>query len=210
MGMLLHRVYGGPPRPAPGTGRIRFVVRSPLSSVLSSALLVAGSVGFAPGAGGASEPQGDWPLRPEPEVVATFDPPTQPWGSGHRGVDLAGTVGQTVRSALPGTVSWSGRLAGRGVVVVDHGPTRTTYEPVAGTRRVGTAVAAGGPIGRLEAAGSHCFPRACLHWGWLRGETYLDPLTLVGPRPVRLLPLFPAADWGLDGVPAQARGWAWR
>lgn len=35
---------------------------------------------------------------------------------------------------------------------------------------------------------SHCFPRACLHWGWLRGETYLDPLELVGAGPVRLVP----------------------
>ena len=36
----------------------------------------------------------------------------------------------------------------------------------------------------------HCLPRACLHWGWLRGETYLDPLRLVGGGPVRLLPLW--------------------
>ena len=44
-------------------------------------------------------------------------------------------------------------------------------------------------IGHLAAPGSHCPPRACLHWGWLRGETYLDPLRLVGAAPVRLLPL---------------------
>jgi hypothetical protein len=81
-------------------------------------------------------------------------------------------------------------LAGRGVVVVDHGDTRTTYEPVTADVRVGNVVAAGGPIGSLQLAGSHCFPRACLHWGWLRGETYLDPLDLVGGGPVRLLPLW--------------------
>jgi hypothetical protein len=44
-------------------------------------------------------------------------------------------------------------------------------------------------IGRLELFGSHCFPRSCLHWGLIEGETYLDPLTLVGAGPVRLLPL---------------------
>ena len=45
-------------------------------------------------------------------------------------------------------------------------------------------------IGRLLLAGSHCAPAACLHWGLIRGETYLDPLTLVGavPQPVRLYP----------------------
>jgi hypothetical protein len=81
-------------------------------------------------------------------------------------------------------------LAGRGVVVVDHGDTRTTYEPVAAGASVGDTVPGGAPIGRLTLTGSHCFPRACLHWGWLRGETYLDPLDLVGAGPVRLLPLW--------------------
>jgi murein DD-endopeptidase MepM/ murein hydrolase activator NlpD len=131
---------------------------------------------------------GVWPLDPAPDVVRGFDPPDLPWGSGHRGVDLAGAVGQAVRSSLPGTVSYAGRLAGRGVVVVSHGNTRTTYEPVAAAVSVGDQVAAGDRLGRLELPGSHCFPSACLHWGWLRGEVYLDPLDLVGAGPVRLLP----------------------
>jgi len=129
-----------------------------------------------------------WPLDPVPDIVRGFDPPDVPWGSGHRGVDLAGAVGQAVRSSLPGTVTYAGRLAGRGVVVVSHGDTRTTYEPVAAAVSVGDQVAAGDGLGRLELPGSHCFPSACLHWGWLRGEVYLDPLDLVGAGPVRLLP----------------------
>ena len=137
-----------------------------------------------------TDPVGVWPLQPPTEVVRPFDPPDSPYGAGHRGVDLLGHVGQPVLSALPGTVSWAGSLAGRGVVVVDHGATRTTYEPVSATVPVGTPVAAGTPVGTLELAGSHCFPRACLHWGWLEGETYLDPLRLVGGGPVRLLPLW--------------------
>jgi hypothetical protein len=36
----------------------------------------------------------------------------------------------------------------------------------------------------------HCFPATCLHWGLIVGETYVDPLTLVGGGPVRLLPLW--------------------
>lgn len=137
-----------------------------------------------------ADPVGVWPLVPEPEVVHGFDPPDDPWGAGHRGVDLLGRVGQPVRSALPGRVTWAGVLAGRGVLVVDHGATRTTYEPVAATGHVGDRVDAGARIGVLELAGSHCFPRACLHWGWIEGETYLDPLRLVGAGPVRLLPLW--------------------
>ena len=132
--------------------------------------------------------EGVWPLSPEPGVVFAFDPPTSRWGPGHRGVDLAGSVGQPVRAAQAGSVSFAGRIAGRGVVVVTHGAVRTTYEPVAATVAVGDEVGAGDPIGRLELLGSHCLPRACLHWGLLRGATYLDPLTLVGAGPVRLLP----------------------
>ena len=144
--------------------------------------------------------RGLWPLRPRPTVVAPFDPPASRWGRGHRGVDLAGRVGQEVRSALSGRVTFAGRLAGRGVVVVDHGGTRTTYEPVAASVAVGDRVAAGAVIGRLELFGSHCYPGACLHWGLIEGrETYLDPLTLVGAVPVVLLPLLTTSPTSSGG-----------
>jgi murein DD-endopeptidase MepM/ murein hydrolase activator NlpD len=146
-----------------------------------------------PGAGVAgadTDPVGVWPLRPEPEVVGGFDPPATPYGAGHRGVDLLGRPGQPVHAALAGTVTYAGSLAGRGVVVVSHGGTRTTYEPVTASVGVGDPVAGGRPIGALQVPGSHCFPRACLHWGWIAGSTYLDPLRLVGGGPVRLLPLW--------------------
>ncbi len=143
-----------------------------------------------------TDPVGVWPLVPEPEVVDGFDPPDSPYGAGHRGVDLAGAPGQPVRTSLPGTVTYAGPLAGRGVVVVDHGETRTTYEPVAASVSIGDVLAAGDRIGTLQVPGSHCFPRACLHWGWIRGETYLDPLRLVGVGPVRLLPLWRDAPAG--------------
>jgi murein DD-endopeptidase MepM/ murein hydrolase activator NlpD len=152
------------------------------------------------GAPGDVDPVGVWPLRPDPEVVAGFDPPLDPWGSGHRGVDLLGSAGQAVRAALPGRVTFAGLLAGRGVVVVSHDGTRTTYEPVSPEVSVGDTVTAGARLGRLEGFGSHCFPRACLHWGWLRGDTYLDPLDLVGGGRVRLLPL-----WRDEPLPTTAR-----
>ncbi|GAA4690405.1 M23 family metallopeptidase [Nocardioides conyzicola] len=153
-------------------------------------LVLAALVALPAAASAETDPVGVWPLAPEPEVVHGFDPPDDPWGAGHRGVDLLGTVGQPVRAALPGRVSWVGVLAGRGVVVVDHGGTRTTYEPVDATVSLGSTVGAGDRIGILELAGTHCLLRACLHWGWLEGETYLDPLRLVGAGPVRLLPLW--------------------
>jgi murein DD-endopeptidase MepM/ murein hydrolase activator NlpD len=161
-------------------------------------LLLAATLTFAPV---SADPVGVWPLQPQPEVVHGFDPPDSTYGAGHRGVDLLGAVGQPVLAALPGTITYAGALAGRGVVVVDHGVTRTTYEPVAATVSVGTAVPAGAQIGTLGLAGSHCFPRACLHWGWIEGQTYLDPLRLVGAGPVRLLPLWREAPVRLAGAP---------
>ena len=166
-------------------------------------LLSAPRAAAAPG-GTAADPVGVWPLEPQPTVVRDFDPPSSAWGAGHRGVDLLGSTGQDVRAALPGTVSFSGMLAGRGVVVVDHGATRTTYEPLSPAVAVGDPVLAGQPLGTLAPVPSHCAPRVCLHWGWIADpDTYLDPLRLVGLGPVRLLPLWrdapvsgPHALWG--------------
>ncbi|MDQ6688460.1 MAG: M23 family metallopeptidase [Actinomycetota bacterium] len=151
------------------------------------AALAALIVSAGPHAAGAGDAV--WPLVPRPEVVRGFDLPASPWGAGHRGVDLLGHVGESVHAAAAGRVTFVGRLAGRGVVVVDHGAVRTTYEPVTASVLVTEMVGEGQEIGRLERGMSHCFPRACLHWGLLRGDTYLDPLTLVGAGPVRLLPL---------------------
>lgn len=120
-------------------------------------------------------------------VVRGFDPPDQPWLSGHRGVDLLGATGAEVVAALAGRVVFAGRVAGRNVVVVSHGELRTTYLPVRPLVSVGTTVAAGEVIGRLE-AGHDCLGGSCLHWGLKRGETYLDPLGLLDQAGLRLLP----------------------
>jgi murein DD-endopeptidase MepM/ murein hydrolase activator NlpD len=120
-------------------------------------------------------------------VVRGFDPPDQPWLPGHRGVDLLGTVGAEIVSARAGRVVFAGTLAGRGVVVVSHGTLRTTYLPVRALVRVGQQVGAGEVIGRLE-AGHGCPGGWCLHWGLKRGDTYLDPLSLLDAGPLRLLP----------------------
>jgi murein DD-endopeptidase MepM/ murein hydrolase activator NlpD len=52
----------------------------------------------------------------------------------------------------------------------------------------GQVVARGSPIGLLAAGHPGCPAPACLHWGLRRGETYLDPLVLLRPPRVRLLP----------------------
>ena len=181
--------------PLPSPIRVHGAVPSIVVALLMVALLSLARPAGALGAPVDPVPEGVWPLAPQPEVVRAFEPPDTLFGAGHRGVDLAGSLGQPVVAALAGRVSFAGPLAGRGVVVVDHGATRTTYEPVAASVRVGQEVLRGDRLGTLRLEGSHCFPRACLHWGWRRGDTYLDPLLLVGGGPIRLLPL-----WGRDLV----------
>jgi hypothetical protein len=138
---------------------------------------------------GESSPRWTWPLHGRPRVVRPFAPPSTPWGSGHRGVDVAPLNGGPVVAAGPGVVSYAAVLAGRGVVTVQHtGGLRTTYLPVAATVKVGQPVRAGDALGALSPTPSECPPQPCLHWGLLRGETYLNPLLLLSAGPIRLLP----------------------
>jgi murein DD-endopeptidase MepM/ murein hydrolase activator NlpD len=131
-----------------------------------------------------------WPLPGRPRVTRGFRPPTTAYGPGHRGVDLAGTIGEPVRAAGPGVVGFAGQFAGRGVITVHHpGGLETTYEPVTAVVRAGAKVGPGDLLGRLEAGHPGCPVAACLHWGLRRGAVYLDPLLLVRPARVRLLPL---------------------
>ena len=131
--------------------------------------------------------EGRWPLTGSVRVIEGYDPPAQRWNAGHRGVDLAAHRGAAVLAAADGRVTYAQHLAGRGVVVVDHGGVRTTYEPVEPLAAVGDEVKAGNVIGRI-ASGGHCSNR-CLHWGLKRGGDYLNPLLLVGGESVlRLLP----------------------
>jgi murein DD-endopeptidase MepM/ murein hydrolase activator NlpD len=143
-----------------------------------------------------------WPLDPPPQVVRGFEPPTTPYGPGHRGVDLLGAAGQRVLSIGVGTVTFAGPVAGRGVVVVDHGRVSSTYQPVTASVRVGDHVTAGAMLGWLQGLHSHCLPAACLHLGLRRGDRYLDPLRLLPRRPVRLKPLnglLAGDDWVVAG-----------
>jgi murein DD-endopeptidase MepM/ murein hydrolase activator NlpD len=135
-----------------------------------------------------ADPGWRYPVDGVPSVLRTFDPPAQPWLPGHRGVDLALRAFEPVLAAAAGTVTFAAPIAGQGVVVVSHGTLRSTYEPVDADVEVGDRVAAGDVLGWLEPATAHC-GRTCLHWGVLKGDTYLDPLSLIDRGPVVLLPL---------------------
>lgn len=164
------------------------VLRLVLLAVLTGALLT----GAAPPAVAAPPaPVGryGWPLEGTPTVTRPFQPPATAYGPGHRGVDLAGLPGVPVLAAGAGVVAFAGVVAGRPVVSVDHPDgVRTTYEPVQPAVAAGQPVARGAPVGVLQGGHAGCPVEACLHWGARTGETYLDPLLLLTPPRVRLLP----------------------
>ena len=156
------------------------------------------------GAARAEGARWQWPVPPPHGVVAPFEAPATPYGPGHRGIDVAVPGGAPIRAVEAGTVRYSGTLAGRGVVSVMHADGLiSTYEPVTGALEVGTRVAAGEVLGTLDggSAASHCASGDCLHLGARRGESYLDPLLLLGGRgPSVLLP------WAGGGAGAGTTG----
>ena len=129
------------------------------------------------------------PLGGDLAVTRPFDPPPSQFAAGHRGVDLGGTPWSTVLAAGDGVVVFAGMVAGRPVISIEHADgLRTTYEPVDPSVAAGQRVTRGSPIGTLVSGHAGCPREACLHWGLRRGESYLDPLALLRPPRIRLLP----------------------
>ncbi|WP_306231220.1 murein hydrolase activator EnvC family protein [Agrococcus beijingensis] len=126
-----------------------------------------------------------WPVASH-EVARAFDPPATPYGSGHRGIDIAATAGAPVVSPDDGTVRFAGPVAGRPVVSIDHGGGLvSSFEPVEPLVATGEPVARGQRIGTLLAG--HVAGEARLHLGARLHGAYIDPLPLLGvERPVLL------------------------
>lgn len=184
-----------PPSPGPGPRA--------LATATMTALLVA----VPPAAAATDPPRADFrsPLA-RVSVATPFDPPTERWLAGHRGVDLVASPSEAVRAPADGVVVFAGPVGGRPVLSIDHGAgLRTTYEPLLASVRSGDPVRTGETVGRLIAGHPGCPAAACLHWGALLAsggptgddDEYLDPLDLLASdrRPIRLKPTLPG-----DGV----------
>lgn len=130
-----------------------------------------------------------WPLKPQPRVLAPFDPPAQRWLAGHRGADLAARPGDTLLAPAGGIVSFVGVVVDRPVLVIDHGSgLKSSFEPVRTDLVRGSIIGANDSVGTVG-TGAHCSNR-CLHWGLRLDGEYIDPLlTIRDDRPSILLPL---------------------
>lgn len=130
-----------------------------------------------------------WPVPAPIRVVSPFRAPPTPYKAGHRGIDLLVEPGATVVAAAPGSVSFAGMVAGRGVVAIDHGVgVVSAIEPVAASVSQGDILSAGQTIGAVT-RGGHC-TGDCVHFGVRVHGKYVSPFLFLGglPRAV-LLPL---------------------
>ncbi|MDQ7877583.1 M23 family metallopeptidase [Microbacterium sp. QXD-8] len=127
-----------------------------------------------------------WPVKPF-RLERPFVAPAHDYGPGHRGIDLAAIGEDVVHAPAPGAVAFSGQVAGRGILTIDHGEGLvSTLEPVESDLVAGTPVAAGAAVGRVS-VGGHTTP-GVLHLGVRLDGRYINPLVLLGgvPRAVLL------------------------
>lgn len=113
--------------------------------------------------------------------------PAHEYGPGHRGLDLDLLDGTHVRAPSGGVIAFSGSVAGRGILTIDHGDGLvTTLEPVESALVPGHRVQSGAPVATLS-FGGHT-PAGVLHFGVRRDGAYINPLLLLGgvPRAVLL------------------------
>ena len=137
---------------------------------------------------------GDWSWPVVGPVTRAFDPPDSPFGSGHRGIDIAAPVGSAVHAASTGTITFAGPVGGRLFVTVDHGAasSRPTRSWASIAVRRGDVVSQGQAIARSGTGHAGDIVPG-LHFGVKLADTYVDPLEYLGPvevrRFIRLAPL---------------------
>jgi len=115
-------------------------------------------------------------------VIQAFDPPDTPYGSGHRGIDIAVAVGTTVVAPADGTVTFAGPVGGHLFVTIDQGGgLSSTYSWLSAKLiRKGDRVLQGQPIA-LTGWGHPGAPIPHLHLGVKLDGAYVDPLSYLGP-----------------------------
>ena len=138
----------------------------------------------------------DWPVTGP--VIRGFDPPSSPYGSGHRGIDIATAAGTLVRAPAPGVVSFAGNVGGHLFVTINHGGgLLSTCSFLSGLLvHKGDTVAVGQAIA-LSGAGHSGDLTPNLHLGIRLNGQYVDPLDYLGATSVvdliRLAPLLQSA-----------------
>lgn len=142
-------------------------------------------IALAPPAGAADTTE--WSPPVDGAVVRGYEPPREPFGPRHLGLDFAARAGTPVRAAQDGMVAFAGLVGRSRAVALEHaGARRTTY---AYLRRVvvrpGGSVRRGDVLGVSggEGPGHHA---DVVHFGYRVNGQPQDPAQLFRPRPPRI------------------------
>ncbi len=133
-----------------------------------------------------------WPVRGP--VLRAFDPPGSPYGSGHRGIDIAAPAGSVVRAPAAGVVTFAGSVGGRLFVTIDHGGgLLSTCSFLSGLLvHKGDVVVQGQPIA-LSGSGHVGDTTPNVHLGVRLAGQYVDPMAYLAPMSIvdliRLAPI---------------------
>jgi murein DD-endopeptidase MepM/ murein hydrolase activator NlpD len=139
-------------------------------------------------------PNAGWMWPVVGPVIRGFEPPSTPFGAGHRGIDIGAPIGTPALAPAPGVVTFAGAVAGHLFVTVDHGGgLASTYSWVSAILvRKGDAVARGWPVA-LTGAGHPGVEPPHLHFGVRINGAYVDPLQFLSPLSlvglIRLAPI---------------------
>lgn len=124
-----------------------------------------------------------WLAPVDAPITDPFRPPDHRYGPGNRGIEYGTELGQDVLAVADGVVEFAGPVAGRPVVVIDHGGgLRSSYVHLV-ERSVGRGLTV--ERGQRIAAADLAF-----HLGARLNRRYLDPAELIERRcvVVRLVP----------------------
>jgi len=149
------------------------------------AVIVVTTAGVIPPLRAAAAEPGEWSWPVTGPVIRAFDAPESPYGSGHRGIDIATSTRSTIRSPSAGVVTFSGSVGGHLYVTIDHGNGWVSTYSWLSERLVskGYTVAAGAAIAR-SGSGHPGSEVPHLHFGVKRDGDYVDPLSVLVPSGV--------------------------
>jgi murein DD-endopeptidase MepM/ murein hydrolase activator NlpD len=164
----------------------------------SRALVLAANAGTA-SASSSTSTSGTlaWPLRGP--ILRGFEQPSNPYASGHRGIDIGAPLGTPVQAAADGVVHFAGKVAGSLFVSIDHdGGLQTTYSWVSEVDvQKGDHVAKGDVLALSGEGHPGSSEPTHLHFGVKKDGEYVDPLQYLGAVNVvdliYLAPLSPSA-----------------
>jgi murein DD-endopeptidase MepM/ murein hydrolase activator NlpD len=136
-------------------------------------------LGFVPSGSGPVPGSYSWPVVGP--VIRGFLSPQDPYGPGHRGIDIAVPLGTPVQSSNDGVVAFAGWVGGSLYVSIDHADgVRTTYSWLSSVAVRKGDVVLRGDVVAATGYGHPEIPQPHLHFGARIGQTYIDPMILLG------------------------------